>query len=535
MSIANDALMLTHGIGIQRLLETLQGARAQGNLIGPSMAVEALGTPLPPQFGDVRIALDPSVLTRPNVRTYAADAFTPRVPLNPLFGEGLARPVDYALPNTPQWQRFAQQTNEPNLVAANPTIYLQDFWRSAEGRELGQIIRGLRQPQSVPEQAFFNRHTPQDEIADMFASGIRNAEDMPTVLDDGTLRAGLAREVTGHPDIGNVLRGQLLSDPSTVPVDNVEAASRQFRMLNRQQAPEAIQLIDDVESALIYGGNPQTITDQFYNAFAPGGPAPYGRDLPEAGINTAMEMLGVLASSRTPEASAAYDALVRHMNSGRAGYAEAKAVDYLPLDQVARALVLPTNPAVGDAAAAAEAQRLFQEVGTNLPIVGRNDPALGRWTFGGAAAAGAGAAGSAEAAEPEPHFLRVDGGMPEPQDTAMNQMARRVRRAGPRATPEELVEAARTQAAETAEAAAQMPGGLPALGAYRMADLATPFPAIGRLLGYSPDVGMDPSLVGDALTAGLFGVGAAVPGVRALRNMRLPSPTAEDAAAALIR
>jgi hypothetical protein len=102
----------------------------------------------------------------------------------------------------------------------------------------------------------------------------------------------------------------------------------------------------------------------------------------------------------------------------------------------------------------------------------------------------------------------------------MNQMARRVRRAGPRATPEELVEAARAEAAETAEAAAQMPGGLPALGAYRMADLATPFPAIGRLLGYSPDVGMDPSLVGDALTAGLFGVGAAAPAARALRRGR---------------
>jgi hypothetical protein len=119
--------------------------------------------------------------------------------------------------------------------------------------------------------------------------------------------------------------------------------------------------------------------------------------------------------------------------------------------------------------------------------------------------------------------------MPEPQDTAMNQLARRVRRSGPRGTPEELVEAARAEAAETAEAAAQMPGGLPALGAYRMADLVTPFPAIGRLMGYSPDVGMDPSLVGDALTAGLFGVGAAIPAVRALRGGRQAAEAADAA------
>jgi hypothetical protein len=513
MSIANDALMLTHGIGIQRLLETLQGARAQGNLIGPSMAVEALGTPLPPQFGDVRIALDPSVLTRPNVRTYAADAFTPRVPGNPLFDEGDAPNIAADIFATPQWQSFVQQTGTPNVVAVNPQLYMDDFFRSPEGRELGQVIRGLRQPQSVPEQAFFNLYTPQAEMADMFAGGVRNAEFPPMSGSDSQVRAGLATELTGSPNIENQLRRRLLTDPVNVP-------NNEYADFTAELAGADPRVLQDLNDALSTGGQGIGYT----------GAVP-GRDLLNADSATFARMDDIL---RQDYATAAREALARAYGSP-AGYAEAKAVDYLPLDQVARALVLPTNPAVGDAAAAAEAQRLFQEVGTNLPIVGRNDPALGRWTFGGAAAAGAGAAGSAEAAEPEPHFLRVDGGMPEPQDTAMNQMARRVRRAGPRATPEELVEAARAEAAETAEAAAQMPGGLPALGAYRMADLATPFPAIGRLLGYSPDVGMDPSLVGDALTAGLFGVGAAVPGVRALRNMRLPSPTAEDAAAALIR
>jgi hypothetical protein len=534
MSIANDALMLTHSMTLQRLLETLQGARAQGNLIGPSMSVEALGTPLPPQFGDVRIALDPSVLTRPNVRTYTADAYTPRVPYNPLFAEGDPTSLAADIFATPQLQSFSSRIGV-HIDDTTLPAYLDDFWRSLEGRELGQIVRGVRQPQSVPEQAFFNLYTPQAEIGQMFAGGVRNAEDLPSILSGGALRAGLAREVSMEPDIGNVLRGELLTTPNTIPRDEIESITRHLSRLDAAQTPETSRLVDDLDNTLVYGGNPQAITDQFYNALAPGGPAPYGRDLPEAGMNTAMEMLGVLASSRTPEASAAYDALRRHMNSGRAGYAEAKAVDYLPLDQVARALVLPRNPAVDEAAAAAEAQRLFQEVGTNLPIVGRNDPALGRWTFGGAAAAGAGAAGSAEAAEAEPHFLRVDGGMPEPQDTAMNQMARRVRRAGPRGTPEELSEAMRTEATQTAEAAAAMPGGLPALGAWRMADIATPIPALSRLLGYNPDIGEDGNLVADALTAGLWGVGAAVPGVRALRNMRLPSPTADDAAAALIR
>lgn len=117
-------------------------------------------------------------------------------------------------------------------------------------------------------------------------------------------------------------------------------------------------------------------------------------------------------------------------------------------------------------------------------------------------------------------YLHPEGPMPMPVESAWDQMARRVRRSGPRGTPEELTEAMRAEAAETAAAAEQMPGGLAGLGAYRMADLATPFPAIGRLMGYSPDVGMDPSLVGDALTAGLFGVGAAVPAVRALRGGR---------------
>jgi len=81
---------------------------------------------------------------------------------------------------------------------------------------------------------------------------------------------------------------------------------------------------------------------------------------------------------------------------------------------------------------------------------------------------------------------------------------------------EEYADAVRQEAAQTAAAAAEMPGGLPALGAWRLADMVTPIPAASRLLGYNPDIGSDASTVGDALNLGLWGLGAAVPAVRAM-------------------
>lgn len=558
MSRARDALMALHGISLEGLNAALYGARAPGELIGPSLAIEALGNPAATRanFGDVQLLFDPQVLNRADTRIFGADAYTPRVPRSPFEGDelydllGSGHNPD-SLPGFSAWRML----NNPNRVGATDVDELDLFLRSQQAQDFGRLVRGEIAPQNQTQDFFFGRYPAAQELQDMFEHGTRNAEFLnPNPFVPGPLWAGLTPELTHTAGREDVLRQLLVNSPAQARSAS-PAQVTTYELLDFRSGLSDVDRFDldlALQDALMFGGAP-----------IPARTSPTAaRNLPQAGEATTQVFDSLLQGFGAPYRTR--DA-VQYLPRSRAGYAEAKVEGRLPLDDVVGVLPNTGPDARAVAADAREATRLIREAtGRAVPVLERDqgNAALGRWLFGGAGAAGAAAAGSGEAQAMDENAMRLmmqqhllqqlgfedvpyeqilarrlaegpqqaDGppvlpqaAAPEAQgfydpmsDALRNRMARTVRREGPVRTPEQAAEDAREMAELTRREAENFPGGLPGLGAWRMLDMATPVPTISRLLGYNPDPGVEDNFWGDALAAGLWGAG----GAATLRGMR---------------
>jgi hypothetical protein len=274
-----------------------------------------------------------------------------------------------------------------------------------------------------------------------------------------------------------------------------------------------------------------------------------GRNAPNFPENLMQQMLHRLSNYRGGARGQFRQAINMEQNAV-APLAEVKIEGLLPLNPNTVRAILARRTSLGAIDSAAEAQALFREFGMDVPIA-QDRNSLRRWMFGTTGAAGLGA-GAAQAQDLPPEIVqqalaaaprgdavtwgqRVTRGniadwladaearaeAEAGQAAALGVLARRF--GGIRTQPEEAARMAAEQAAETRAHAAEFPGGLAGLGAWRLADLVTPIPLISRLFGYNPDPGDDTPFWADALGAGLWALPGAMIARRALQRGLSPN------------